>query len=133
MNPRLRDLYANVAIHATADREHEAVLDLLVLMLVADRHIDHDELDEIRSISEDSGFETSTFSFEQYEGQAVAKVRAAVAGGGVDALLDDIDARIANTVLRQALFSAARDVAGADDLVDATEESILGQVAARFG
>ncbi|MEK7424042.1 MAG: hypothetical protein AAB131_09410, partial [Actinomycetota bacterium] len=65
MNPRLRDLYANVAIHATADREHEAVLDLLVLMLVADRHIDHDELDEIRSISEDSGFETSTFSFEQ--------------------------------------------------------------------
>ncbi|MEK7423746.1 MAG: hypothetical protein AAB131_07875, partial [Actinomycetota bacterium] len=65
--------------------------------------------------------------------QAVAKVRAAVAGGGVDALLDDIDARIANTVLRQALFSAARDVAGADDLVDATEESILGQVAARFG
>jgi hypothetical protein len=35
-------------------------------------------------------------------------------------------------VLRQALFSAARDVAGADHQIDPAEESLLAQVAARF-
>jgi hypothetical protein len=35
-------------------------------------------------------------------------------------------------VLRSALFSAAREVAGADHELDADEESLLGQIAARF-
>ena len=132
MNQRLKTLYGNVAVHATADLEHEAAIELLLLVMVADRHITADELDEIRRISEESGFETSTFSFDQYLGPAMAKVRAAVEDGLTDALLDDIDARITSTVLRQALFSAARDVAGADHAIDPAEESLLAQVAARF-
>jgi uncharacterized tellurite resistance protein B-like protein len=133
MNQRLSDLYANVSVHATAQREHEAAIELLLLVMVADGHITDAEVEEVRRISEDSGFETDTFSFDQYKGQAVSIVRAAVAAGEVDVLLDDIDGRITNTVLRQALFSAARDVAGADHDIDAAEESILAQVAARFG
>lgn len=133
MNHRVRDLYADVAVHATADREHQAAVDLLVLMMVVDHHIDDDELDEIRAISEDAGYESDTFSFDQYEGQAFAKVRAAVSSDGVDALLDDIDARIVNSVLRQALFSSARDVARVDGDIDEAEESLLGHIAARFG
>lgn len=133
MNPRLLDLYANLAVHATADREHEAMIDLLVLMTAADHHIDSDELDEIRSISNDSGFETATFSFEQYEGRAVAKVREALGDDQLLALLDDIDARITSSVLRHAIFAAARDVAGADQHIDPAEEALLGEVAARFG
>jgi uncharacterized tellurite resistance protein B-like protein len=132
MNQRLSDLYAHVSVHATAQREHEAAIELLLLVMVADGHITDDEVEEIRRISEESGFETSTFSFDQYQGQAVSTVRAAVAAGEVDALLDDIDARITSTVLRQALFSAARDVAGADHAIDPAEESLLAQVAARF-
>jgi uncharacterized tellurite resistance protein B-like protein len=122
-----------VSVHATAQREHEAAIELLLLVMVADGHITDEEVDEVRRISEESGFETSTFSFDQYKGQAVSTVRAAVAAGQVEELLDDIDERISNTVLRQALFSAARDVAGADHEIDPAEESILGQVAARFG
>jgi uncharacterized tellurite resistance protein B-like protein len=133
MNQRLSDLYAHVSVHATAQREHEAAIELLLLVMVADGHITDEEVEEIRRISEDSGFETSTFSFDQYKGQAVSTVRAAVAAGEVDVLLDDIDARITSTVLRQALFSAARDVAGADHSIDPAEESLLAQVAARFG
>jgi uncharacterized tellurite resistance protein B-like protein len=133
MNQRLSDLYAHVSVHATAQREHEAAIELLLLVMVADGHITDEEVDEVRRISEESGFETSTFSFDQYKGQAVSTVRAAVAAGQVEELLDDIDERISNTVLRQALFSAARDVAGADHEIDPAEESILGQVAARFG
>ena len=132
MNQPLRDLYSHVSVHATADREHEAVIELLLLVMVADRHISAEELDEIRNISDDSGWETSTFSFDQYLGQAMAKVRTAVADHTTDALLDDIDGRIASSVLRQSLFSAARDVAGIDHAIAPEEESLLGQVAARF-
>ena len=132
MNQRLRDLYSHVSVHATADREHEAVIELLLLVMVADRHISDDELDEIRNISDDSGWESSTFSFDQDLGEAMAKVRAAVAAHKTEALLDDIDDRIASTVLRHSLFSAARDVAGVDHDIASEEESLLGQVAARF-
>ena len=132
MNQRLRDLYSHVSVHATADREHEAVIELLLLVMIADRHISADELDEIRNISDDSGWESSTFSFDQYLGEAMAKVRAAVAAHKTEALLDDIDDRIASTVLRHSLFSAARDVAGVDHDIASEEESLLGQVAARF-
>ncbi len=132
MNKRLKDLYTHVSVHATADLEHEAAIELLLLVMMADRHISTDEVDEIRNISDDSGWETDTFSFDQYIGPASARVRAALADHKVEALLDDIDRRVASTVLRSALFSAARDVAGADHPVDADEESLLGQIAARF-
>ncbi len=132
MHQRLNDLYNHVSVHATADREHEAAIELLLLVMMSDGHISSDEVDEIRSISDDSGWETDTFSFDQYIGQASAKVRAALIDHTVEALLDDIDGRVASTVLRAALFSAARDVAGADRPLDADEENILGQIAARF-
>jgi uncharacterized tellurite resistance protein B-like protein len=132
MNQQLRDLYTHVSVHATANREHEAVVELLLLVMIADRHITDQELDEIRNISTDSGWESDTFSFDQYLGSAMAKVRAAVSADQTEALLDDIDQRVASSVLRQSLFSAARDVAGSDHEIAAEEESLLGQVAARF-
>jgi len=132
MNQRIKDLYTNVAVHATADREHEAAIELLLLVMVADHHITSDELDQIREISEDQGFESDTFSFEQYFGQAMASVRGAIASHTVDELLDSVDERITSTVLRHSLFSAARDVAGIDHGIDPAEEGLLAQVAARF-
>ena len=56
MNSRLHDLYANVAVHATEDREHEAAIELLLFVMVVDHHISDSELDEIRQISADSGW-----------------------------------------------------------------------------
>jgi uncharacterized tellurite resistance protein B-like protein len=132
MNTPLRDLYSHISVHATADREHEAVIELLLLVMVADRHISDEELDEIRIISDDSGWESPTFSFDQYLGEAMSKVRKALAVHDIESLLDDIDGRVTNTVLRQSLFSAARDVAGIDHDIDPEEESLLGQLAARF-
>ena len=132
MNQRLRDLYSNVSVHATVDLEHQAVIELLLLVMLADQHISSEEIDAIREISEDSGWESETFSFDQYVGQAMAKVRAAAAAGTEEQLLDDIDRRIASSVLRQSLFSAAREVADVDHELDAAEESLLGQLAARF-
>lgn len=132
MNARVKDLYGHVSVHATADREHEAAIELLLLVMMADQHISEAEIEEIRNISEDSGWETDTFSFDQYLGLATSKVREAITDDTVEALLDSIDERVSNTVLRAALFSAARDVAGADHDVDDVEEGLLGQIAARF-
>ena len=132
MNQRLTELYRNVAVHATADREHEAAVELLLLVMLADNHISDGEIDAIRNISADSGWDSSTFSFDQYLGVAASKVRAALSEHAVDALLDDIDGRVSSNVLRSALFSAAQDVAGVDHDLDAEEESLLGQIAARF-
>jgi len=133
MRQQLLDLYGHVSVHATADLEHEAAIELLLLVMTSDRHNSHEEIDEIRNISDDSGWESDTYSFDQYLGEAMAKVRAAKANGDVDALLDDIDERMSNHLLRAALFSAARDVAGADHELVAEETSLLGQIAARFG
>ena len=132
MNQRLVELYSQIAVHATADREHEAAVELLLLVMLADSHIDDAEINEIRNISSDSGWETATFSFDQYLGVAASKVRLALADHLVEELLDDIDARVTSSVLRSALFSAALDVAGVDHDLDAAEESLLGQIAARF-
>ncbi|MCU1389791.1 MAG: hypothetical protein JWL72_3129 [Ilumatobacteraceae bacterium] len=132
MKTRLQDLYANVAVHATEDREHEAALELLLLVMIVDHHITPEELDEIRNITVESGWESPTFSFEQYLGPAMAKVRAAVSGDTIEEFLDSVDARISSSVLRASLFSAARDVAGIDHEIDSQEQNLLGQLAARF-
>jgi uncharacterized tellurite resistance protein B-like protein len=132
MDPRLKDLYDHISVHATADREHEAVIELLVLMMMSDHHITTDEIDAIRDIATESGWESDTFSFDRYVGPATAKVRAAVEADGVDALLEDIDDRIASNVLRQSLYGAAREVAQVDHDLDPEEHSLLGQIAVRF-
>ena len=132
MSSPFHNLFANVAVHATEDREHEAALELLLLVMIADRHITEEEIDEIRNISADSGWETPTFSFDQYLGPAIAKVRLAVSSDAIEELLDSIDARISSSVLRASLFSAARSVAAVDHEIDQMEESLLGQLAARF-
>ena len=134
MRERLARIFEHLPVAATADREHEAAVELLLLVIMVDGRISGDELDEIRAITVDQGFETATFSFDQHLGEAVAKVRGALARpDGVEQLLDDISDRISSQVLRSSLFAAARDVALADhDLAD-DEHEILGQIAARFG
>ena len=102
MEDRLSDLYEGVAVHATADREHMAALELLALVMLADSHLDDDELGVLRELSED--WRGAAFSFEQYLGPAMAKARQAWAKNEVTELLDDIDGRITSRVLRMALF-----------------------------
>lgn len=133
MNERLRELYRHVSVHATADIEHEAAVELLLLVMMSDHHVALGELDEIRTISDDSGWETNTFSVDQYLGEAMAKVRSALEHHTTDDLLDSIDERISNHVLRAELFSAARDVAGVDHDITPDEQSLLGRIAAHFG
>ncbi len=131
MNDRLAEFYRGVAVHATADSEHTAALELLALVMAADRHLSEVEIDTIRQISDD--WRDGDFTFEKYVGPAIVKAQDAISRGEVLALIDDIDQRISSRVLRRALFSAAREVAGVDADLSPEEGTILAEVAVRFG
>jgi hypothetical protein len=131
MNDRLVELYQGVAVHATADREHTAALELLALVMAADRKLEQDELETIRELSDD--WRDNDFAFDKYLGPAIIRAQDAITKDEVVELIDDIDQRISSHVLRRALFSAAREVAGIGDDLTPEEGSILAEVAVRFG
>ncbi len=131
MSMRLEDLYRGIAVHATADAEHKAALELLALVMLADNEIDDAEVEAVREISEE--WRGDTFAFEDYLRPALEEARRAIANDRTDEFLDEIDATISSRVLRAALFSAAREVAGADDDLNDDEGTILADVAVRFG
>lgn len=130
MNDQLAKLYRGVAVHATADAEHRAALQLLALVMLADDHIDDLEVDVVREISAE--WRGKDFPFEDYLRPAIESARRAIETNHTAEFLDEIDATISSRVLRSALFSAARDVAGADDELTPEEGSILAEVAVRF-
>ena len=130
MNDRLLELYRGVAVHANADLEHNAALELLALVMAADRTLDQLEIDAIKEISDD--WRDGDFTFDKYLGPAVERAQAAIGSGDVVELIDDIDARISSRVLRRALFSAARGVANVDDEVTPEEGSLRAHIAVRF-
>jgi len=131
MTDRLAELYRGIAVHATADAEHRAALELLTLVMLADDHIDDVEVDVVREISEE--WRGDDFPFEDYLRPAIEAARRAIETDRTAEFLDDIDATISSRVLRSALFSAARDVAGANEAVSPEEGTILAEVAVRFG
>lgn len=131
MNRRLEDLYRGVAVHATADLEHQAALQLLALVMLSDHHISDEEIEMLREISTEWRQEGA--SFEQYVRPAIEEARHAIERDEIATFLDAIDGRISSRVLRSALFSAARDVAGVDKDVTPEEGTILAEVAVRFG
>ena len=131
MSRRLEDLYRGVAVHATADLEHRAALELLALVMLSDDNISDQEIEVVREISTDWRKEGATF--EQYIRPAIEEARHAIERDEVESFLDSIDGRISSRVLRSALYSAARDVADVDSSVTPDEGTILAEVAVRFG
>ena len=130
MNERLADLYRGVAVHATADREHQAALELLSLVMLADEDIADSELDVVREISTE--WRGEGLAFEDYLRPAIEAARHAISEDRVGEFLNSIDARITSRILRSALFSAAREVAGVDREVTPEEGTLLAAIAVRF-
>ncbi len=130
MNDRLIELYRGVAVHATANLEHQAALELLALVMLADQDIADEEVELVREISTE--WRDDGFAFEEYLRPAIEEARGAIERDQVEDFLDSIDGRISSRVLRSALFSAAREVAGADDDLSPEEGSLLSQIAVRF-
>ena len=62
----------------------------------------------------------------------MAKARQAFRDETVTEFLDDVDSRITSRILRKALFSAARQITGADGNVSSGENDLLADIAVRF-
>ena len=131
MNDRLSNLFQGVAVAANADLEHRAALELLVLVMASDHVVEQAELDTIRDIS--VGWRNDDVSYSKYLAIALERATEAIQLGTVIEMVEDIDSRISSHVLRLALFSAAREVAGVDDDVSLDEGSLLAEIAVRFG
>ena len=88
------------------------------------------EIDVVREISLE--WRGADLAFEDYLRPAIETARHAIENDRVGELLNDIDARISSRILRSALFSAARDVAGVDDEVTPEEGTLLAAIAVSF-
>ena len=76
MNDRLLELYRGVAVHATANLEHQAALELLVLVMLADQDIADEEVELVREISTE--WRDDEFAFEEYLRPAIEEARQAI-------------------------------------------------------
>lgn len=124
----------DAGIDADADAEaHEAVLELLIATMFADRTVTEAELAEIERYGADQGWNTAAFSFGQAMGSATSTVRAARdQPGGLDALLASASRRITSADLRHEVPLACQQVAAADGATDEEESAWLASVAAAF-
>ena len=64
MDDRLADLYRSVAVHATADEEHRAAMELLSAAMLSDSDIDDSEVATIRELS--TQWRDQEFAFEDF-------------------------------------------------------------------
>ena len=131
MNDQLSELFRGVAVASTADLEHRAALELLVLVMASDHVVDQAELDTIRDIA--VGWREDDVSYDKYLAIALERAVDAIESDTVIDMVEDIDGRISSHLLRLALFSAAREVAGVGDDVSPEEGSLLAEIAVRFG
>ena len=88
MNERLAEFYRGVAIHATADSEHTAALELLALVMAADKQLSQSEIDTIKQISDD--WRDGDFTFDKYVGPAIVKAQDAITNDAVQELIADM-------------------------------------------
>ncbi len=134
MLQRLQSAAASLVGKSAGQSEHEAAVELLVLVMFSDHRVSLSEQDTLAGFDHAHPWDSDTFSFQAYLGTATARVRAAMDDEGrVAALLDDIASRLHDRDLRDELLAACQVIAEADGAVDASEHRLLGQVRDRLG
>ena len=124
---RLKELYAGVAVHATANREHMAALELLAVIMVADSTLDEDEIVTLCNSAPTGG---SDFTFEEYLARRSPRPALSVPGRP-RRLVDDIDGRISSRAAQGAVLRRPPDVRRRR--ANEVESELLADIAVRFG
>ena len=116
-----------------SQQEREAVIDLLVMTMYADRFIDEAENDAIDRVAENIEGDAAR-PLVQYLNASIAKVRETLGHREQhDALLRDISERLNTDRMRKLAYDASRAVARADDEMADEEEQFLRTVKGVFG
>ena len=116
-----------------AQPQREALLDLMVWVMFADRHIAAPEQAQVQRVARDLPWEGYQ-SVDLYLDAAVRRARDALANAPTaERYLDDIAARLGDAAMMTRAYQACREVAGADGDIAPAEQALLEQVQRRFG
>ena len=134
MLKRIQPAFDQTAVHSQDELEHGAALELLLLVVFADRVLSDIERRFLDSFDADHpDWDSATFSLQQQLGPATAAVRRALASpAAIEHLVTEIDARITTPALRADLARLCHAVAGVDGDVAPREADVLALIDARF-
>lgn len=117
---RIHPHFKKATAHTDDPDQHAAVVELLVLAVLADHTVDVSELDALDKFDADhADWDEGPFSIQQYLSVATAKVRSAMdEDGGADRLLKDSVSRITSPSLREASIGYCEEILRIDGLTD---------------
>jgi tellurite resistance protein len=129
LTERLHELASQALRSSKEVPEHQAVVELLVLMAYADGNVSTDELEALDSFdASHAGWDKGAFSIQQYLPIAVAEVRRASAEpDGADRLMRAACERIVDPDVRREAVDACGAVAAIGG-VDPSESALLARI-----
>jgi uncharacterized tellurite resistance protein B-like protein len=134
MLKRIQPVFDQTAVHSRDDLERGAALELLLLVVFADRVLSDAERRFLESFDDEHpDWDSATFTLQQQLGPATAAVRRALSSStGIDELVAGIDTRITSPELRAELPRLCHVLAGIDGDVAPRESDVLALIDARF-
>lgn len=133
MIDQFKGFFERIGRAADAQRQREAMIDLLIWMMYADNVLTLPENDRIDQITEEMEWDSPNRP-SAYVNVSIAKIRDVLADDGkAKELLDSIDQRLGSDKMRSEAYEACRELANADGQVADEEMKLLNQVKHRFG
>lgn len=132
MLEQLSGLLERIGSAANAQKQREAMIDLLIWTMYADNVLTLPENDRIEKVSEEMKWE-SAMPAAQYLNLSIAKVRDVLDNQAkADDLLEDIRTRLGTAEMRREAYEACRDLAKSDGEIADKEMDLLTTVKERF-
>lgn len=117
-----------------SQEQKEAKIDLMLLMMYADRNITEQERNMLKEQSEGMGWENPEYYLELYIDKRIADVREVITDENkTDAFIDSIAKRLDNDELKQKMLKMIVDFIDVDADSADREKSLLEKVEAAFG
>lgn len=133
MLTRLKERLSALGRLSVTQPQREALIDLLLLTMYADRKIAVTENEQIDQVPEELSWDSVT-PFPLYVNTALARIRDGLSDPQVvEALLDDIYERLGSEAMRRRAYDACNELAGADGQVAEAEARFLERIRTRFG
>ncbi len=133
MLARLKGLFHKFEELSISQPQREAMLDLLLWTMYADRVLALPENERIDQLPDELSWDSVT-PFPLYVSTALARVRESLADPDeAQALMDDVYARLGTEAMRRRAYDACRDLSGLDGDVSEEEAAFLERVRTRFG